>query len=664
VNYIQVHRAIKFGTSKLSATLPPSQRKAGSAWSKTSSLLFLFCIAMAIASPAATKFKSLVNFDGTDGQYPTYSSVVQGLDGNLYGTTQYGGANSEGSVFKITPAGKLMTLYNFCSKTSCADGANPRAGLTLVLNGNFYGTTYAGGTGNAGTVFKITPTGTLTTLYSFCSVSGCTDGLNPEAPLFQGTDGNFYGTTKLGGTGGCGGCHGGGVAFKITAASKYTKLHDFCTGTCSDGSNPVAGLVQGTDGNFYGTAVDGASTNAGTVFKMTASGKLTTLYTFCSLTGCTDGINPYGTLVQGTDGNFYGTTDGDDSNNGTIFKITPAGKLTTLANFSGSNDNAVPLAGLIQATDGNFYGTAFTNYPDGNCCGGVFKLTPASKYTVVHQFLGTDGNGPYGLFQYTGGAFYALTYNGGATNQGTVFDLSVGLKPFVELLPNYGKVGNTIDILGQGFTGATGVSFDGVAAKYDNVSDTYMTAVVPPGALTGTVTVTTFTATYKSSQIFRVTPQLTSFSPAGGIVGSAVTITGVSLTQASQVVIGGKSASFKVVSDTGITATVPPDAKTAQKITITTLGGTAVSSKTFMVVPNVVSFTPTNGPVGTEVTINGTSFTGATKVTFGGVAATSLEVISDSEVKAIVPTGAKTGKIAVTTPGGTGTSATNFTVTK
>jgi len=168
----------------------------------------------------------------------------------------------------------------------------------------------------------------------------------------------------------------------------------------------------------------------------------------------------------------------------------------------------------------------------------------------------------------------------------------------------------------------------------------------------------------KSSQIFLVTPQFTSFSPASGVVGSTVTFTGVSLTQTTSVTIGGKSAVFKVASDTKVTATVPAGAKTGQKITMVTLGGAAVSAKTFAVPPFVGSFSPPKGPVGTEVTISGSTFTGATKVTFGGVAATSFEVITDSEIKALVPSGAKTGPIGVTTPGGTGTSKTDFTVTQ
>jgi hypothetical protein len=247
---------------------------------------------------------------------------------------------------------------------------------------------------------------------------------------------------------------------------------------------------------------------------------------------------------------------------------------------------------------------------------------------------------------------------------GSVFySFDVGFKPLVDLVTWAAKVGKTVEILGQGFTGTTEVSFDGVPATFNNVSDTYMTATVPAGALTGTVTVTTFTSTMKSNRAFLVTPQITSFTPTSGIVGTSVMITGVSLTQATKVTIGGKAASFTVHSDTQVTATVPAGAKTGQHITITTAGGIATSPLAFAVVPSITSFSPTSGPVGTSVTITGNSFTKATSVTFGGVAATSYQVISDTEVKALVPTGAVTGPIAVTTAGGTGTSATNFTVT-
>jgi hypothetical protein len=221
-----------------------------------------------------------------------------------------------------------------------------------------------------------------------------------------------------------------------------------------------------------------------------------------------------------------------------------------------------------------------------------------------------------------------------------------------------------VEILGQGFTGTTAVSFNGVAAKFNNSSDTYMTATVPDGALSGPVTVTTFTSTLTSNRSFLVNPQVKSFSPASGTVGTSVTITGVSLTQTTGVTIGGKAASFVVNSDKQVTATVPAGAKTGKKITVTTPGGTGSSPTTFAVVPSITGFSPPSGPVGTAVAIAGNSFTGTTKVTFGGVAATSYQVIKDTEVDALVPTGAVTGPIVVTTPGGSGTSATNFTVTK
>ena len=621
----------------------------------------LACAVFAI-SAAAASFKSLHSFDGTDGLYPSSMSLVQGLDGNLYGTTRYGGTYNGGTVFKITLSGTVTTLWNFCQVSGCPDGAQPVAGLILVYGGNFYGTTFAGGAHGEGSVFKITPSAVLTTVYSFCALSGCADGINPNT-LVQGNDGNLYGTTVHGGTGGCGGCHGGGVAFRLTTAGVLTVLHDFCTGACADGTYPSAGLIEGTDANFYGTAISGGANNAGTVFKMSSSGKFTTLYTFCSVSpACADGINPAGALVQGNDGNFYGTTDGDDSNQGTIFKISSAGKFATLYSFAGNTDGGVPLAGLVLGNDGNFYGTAFAAFHDANCCGTVFKINSAGKLSTLLTFTGTDGNGPYGLVQHTNGSFYGATYNGGASNKGTVFGVSTGLAAFVELGVSEGKVGKAIDILGQGLTGATGVSFNGVAASFKNVSDTYMTATVPAGALTGYVTVTTFTGSLKSNRQFQVAPQLTGFSPAGGAVGSAVTITGVSLTQTTKVTIGGVTAAFTVNSDTQLTATVPAGAKTGQKITIGTPGGTVSSSGVFAVVPLIKSFTPTSGPVGTSVAITGNSFTGATAVTFGGVAVASFEVISDTQVDALVPTGAVTGAIAVTTPGGTGTSSATFTV--
>jgi uncharacterized repeat protein (TIGR03803 family) len=267
---------------------------------------------------------TLHSFDQADGGGP--NALVQATDGNFYGTTNNGGANFFGTVFKITPSGTLTTLYSFCQGgvgTNCPDGGFPTfAALVQATDGNFYGTTDVGGAhglASGGTVFKITPSGTLTTLYSFCSLIGCADGSVPYAGLVQATDGNFYGTTEGGGA------NNAGTVFKITPSGMLTTLYSFCSQSgCTDGANPFrAGLVQATDGNLYGTTfLGGGANNAGSVFKISPSGTLTTLYTFCLQSGCADGANPFG-LVQATDGNFYGTTaNGGASGFGTVFKLT------------------------------------------------------------------------------------------------------------------------------------------------------------------------------------------------------------------------------------------------------------------------------------------------------------------------------------------------------
>ncbi|MGA2373285.1 MAG: choice-of-anchor tandem repeat GloVer-containing protein [Candidatus Korobacteraceae bacterium] len=364
---------------------------------------------------------TLMNFDGANGSYPG-APLIQGTDGNFYGTTAKGGANGYGTVFKITPAGTLTTLHSFDG----TDGYEPLAGLVQASDGNFYGTTYQGGTDGAGTVFKITPTGTLTTLHSFDG----TDGNGPEAGLVQANDGNFYGTTYYGGNGGCQlpGC---GTVFKITSGGALTTLHSFAG---ADGAAPLAGLVQAADGNFYATTVYGGTYNDGTVFKITSGGALTTLYSFCAQTGC-NGTYPSAGLVQATDGNFYGTAFyGGTYNDGTVFKITSEGTLTTLYSLGGGAGANPWAAALVQATDGSFYGTALNGGTYGD--GVVFKITSSGTLTTLHSFNSSDGANPQGgLVQATDGNFYGTTFFGGANDNcaappngcGTVFRLAVGL---------------------------------------------------------------------------------------------------------------------------------------------------------------------------------------------------------------------------------------------
>lgn len=525
--------------------------------------------------------------------------------------------------------------------------------MALGVDGNFYGST-AGYVFTWGSIFKMTTAGALTTICDLTTTNCGADGVAPIWAVFpyQGQDGNLYSVAQGGGV------TGHGTLYKISTTGKISLIYSFCALTaCDDGADPN-NPIQYVDGNFYGTTLFGGTSNLGAVYKITPTGKEVVLHNFTG--GSTDGATPEGMLAQGNDGNFYGVTySGGTFGLGTIFKITPAGKETIVFNFDGTHGSN-PLSGLTPGSDGNLYGV--TNIGGTTNGGVIYELTLAGVETTLYNF-GTDGfYAGVPLVQHTNGGFYGAT-SGNSLGGGVFYSFNTGLAPFVRLVNWTDKVGKTVTLIGQGFTGTTGVSFNGVAATFKNTSDTLMTATVPAGALTGTVTVTTFTNSYKSSRSFLVTPQLTSLSASSAIVGKAITLTGVSLTQTNKVLIGGLSATFTANSDTQVTATVPAGAKTGQKVTVTTLGGTISSAAALAIVPSHLTFTPASGPPGTSVTISGNSFTGATKVTFGGVAATSYEVINDTTLDAIVPSGAKTGPIAITTPGGTGTSTANFTVT-
>lgn len=500
----------------------------------------LFCAAAAIASPGQI-YNVLVNFDGANGAGPDAPmTLVQGLDGKLYGTTDQGGVDYYGTVFKVTTDGTLTPLHSFCSEPGCADGSGPYAGL-VQSNIYLYGTTKSGGSNNAGTIFKITPAGKLTTLYSFCAQDGCPDGSNPYAGLVQGASGLFYGTTFVGGA------YGAGTIFRISSSGELTTLYSFCAQTgCTDGSNPYASLVQGADGNFYGTTYTSGAYDAGTVFKITPGGALTRLYSFCGQTNCTDGATPYSGLVQGTDRYFYGTTIGGGATGyGEVFKITSQGALTTLYSFCAQTncaDGAAPYSGLVQATDGFFYGT--TEAEGANLTGTIFKISSGGTLTTLFTFCnGTycyDG-GPSlgGLLQATDGNFYGVTWMGGTSDDGTLFRLSEFLSPFVETRPVSNEVGKLVFILGTNLTGSSGVSFGGAAATFKVVSSSEITTTVPSGATTGSITVTTPGGALTSEQTFRVIPVVTSITPTKGPVGTPIVITGVSFTQATNVAFVG-----------------------------------------------------------------------------------------------------------------------------
>jgi uncharacterized repeat protein (TIGR03803 family) len=554
-----------------------------------------------MVSPAQATLTTLVDFDQANGESPYLGTLLQGTDGNLYGTTVFGGnvcggPAGCGTIFKMTPSGALTTLYEFCALPGCTDGFGPVGTLIEGTNGDFYGVTGCGGTiifcsDYSGTVFKITPEGVLTTLYSFCALANCADGEAPFAGLVQGRNGNFYGTTSLGGA------YGQGTVFEITPAGELATLYNFCSLTnCSDGASPYAPLIQATDGNVYGETYAGGEEEEGygTIFKITPAGELTTLFSFDG----DNGWGPIGGLIQASNGNFYGVTmgggNGDDvcgtSNGcGTVFEITSAGKLTTLYNFCTSftcADEGEPIGPLVQATDGNFYGTT-SGFPSGGPSGEgtAFEITPKGKLTTLFTFGGLSGNSPSaGLLQATNGTFYGTTIAGGAGGQGTVFSLSNGLGPFVRTQPTSSKEGAVIGIFGQGFDSSSVVQFGGVQATSVKLSgSTFLEAIVPTGALTGPVTVTTGATTLTSNPQFSVTPQLLSFNPPSGAVGTQVTITGTGLTQTLGVGFGDNTpGEFTVNSDTQITATVPTGAATGP-VGVVTKGGTAISSTTFTV---------------------------------------------------------------------------------
>ena len=492
-------------------------------WKTTWASLFL-CAAIAVPA-SAQKVTTLVDFEAADGGSPQ-APLVQGRDGNFYGEAGGGDGSCHcGTLFKLTPTGSLTVIHNF---TGQSEGSYPRGGLILGTDGNFYGTTLQGGTYNYGTFFKVTPTGQVTTIYTFSNQGK--DGYNPRSGVIQGRDGAFYGTTFDGGANECNDMNCGTI-FKITPDGTLTTLHNF---DFSEGTNPSGGLIQGADGAFYGTALYGGDPKCyvayeqdgcGVVFKMDFQGNVTVVHQFEMY----DGADPV-SLIQGNDGNLYGMTsfggnlDCDSPDGcGTVFRIRPNGKLSTIHKFNGARDGGFPTGQLIQATDGSLYGAAEwsgnnpCSAPNGHPCGTVFRVVPGGTFSTLYSFCEqpgcADGSWAQGsLIQDTNGLLYGTTFEGGdqtcapGFGCGTVFTLDMGLGPFVSFVRNYGRVGQTGGILGQGFNGTTSVTLNGVPASFNVISDTYLVATVPPGAITGYVTVTTPSGTLTSNKPFVVLP--------------------------------------------------------------------------------------------------------------------------------------------------------------
>jgi uncharacterized repeat protein (TIGR03803 family) len=361
----------------------------------------------------------LHSFDGTDGSN-SMAPLVQAANGNLYGTTSVGGANSDGTVFQITNSGTLTTLHNF-NRFNPTDGSEPYGGLIQARDGNLYGTTYGGGAHNSGTVYRITTSGTLKLLGS---LNYAVVGANPYSGVVQASNGSFYGTADEGGG-------DEGSVYEVTPFGQVVGLYSFGP----HGVLPIAGLVQAGNGNFYGTAYEGGAYECGTIFEITPGGTFTLLHNFTGGDGCF----PYATLVEGSDGNLYGTASAGGAHNGynagTAFNITPSGTFTLLHVFD-RTDGTAPEGALVQASDGNFYGTTYGGgaYSKGT----IFEMTPSGTVTTLYSFCPQsgcfDGSNPIaGLIQASNGEFYGTTFSGGSGNDGTVFSLSVGLGPIEKI---------------------------------------------------------------------------------------------------------------------------------------------------------------------------------------------------------------------------------------
>jgi len=464
----------------------------------------VLCVAAGGALPAQT-YTTLYSFDYSTGAAWPDGGLVQASDGLLYGTTydgEYGSQVSDGgTIFKMTTGGALTTIEKFCTANrECRAFYGPMAPLIEATDGHLYGTTFGDPTSTGeglspGGVYEITGTG-LKPLYNFCTQTGCPDGLKPSGPLIQAFNGDLYGTTEFGGSGTIGfsayctpeyvgaGC---GTVFKVTLTGEFTKLYTFCLagGTCADGASPNGGLVEAPNGDLYGTTIGGGNNDAGTVFKITPGGTLTTLYAFCAQSGCPDGMNP-SALVLSPGGDLYGTTYlGGTGGLGTVFKITPSGTFTTVHSFcaEGGNcpDGANPVTALFVASDGNLCGSTAAGGPTGQ--GTIFEITPGGKLSTLY------GAGVTTVMQHTNGDFYGTTSAGGTSGFGTVFSLSAGLPAFVETIPAAGRLGAAVRILGTDLMGATSVTFNGAAAVFDVVSSTEITTTVPAGASSGKVQV-------------------------------------------------------------------------------------------------------------------------------------------------------------------------------
>jgi uncharacterized repeat protein (TIGR03803 family) len=352
--------------------------------------------------------------------------LILASDGNFYGTSEGGGETADcincGTVFRMSPDGTLTIIHAF----SAAEGGLPIGGLVQASDGNLYGTTSMSPDQAAqnGTVFRISLDGQYQLLHVFAGRPS--EGAVPATAMIQGKDGFLYGTTPHGGA------TGTGTVFRISMKGDFTNLFSFDPGAIGfNGATPFGGLLQGSDGHLWGTTTQGGTNprchvarGCGTVFTLPVDGSyVPAWFSFSDATG----VEPFGTLLQARDGSLYGTTSAGGAmadcgglGCGTIFRFTADRGIEAIAHRFKPGQGAFVWGGLMQATDGNLYGTAYQGGNQDACadidgCGTLFRLTPAGGFKVLHVFQGTpDGSGPAAaLVQGRDSALYGTTSYGG-----------------------------------------------------------------------------------------------------------------------------------------------------------------------------------------------------------------------------------------------------------